>query len=431
MIVPGTRWARRPALLVTTLLLAASAIAGCAASSGNSGHQTLTVAAFNPFTGPDASFGPEMMAGCQAAAHAINAAGGVLTDKIKCQGFDTRGDPADAVTAANQMVATTSNLLGVLGPSSDEANATAPLINAASIPMFADTGQASFDHTSLKYFWRLLPADDVKGYAMALYAISKHYLRAAAVFGNDLGSQSDLPTLLKAYRQLGGKMVVTQQIALGQPSYRTEVEQLLAAKPQVIFTEASPQADATYLSELNQLGRLVPIIGTDATIQPQWLSAVAGAVGKNTLAKYFVAEQPYAPATGPSWQVYQANLMKSGVSKPAQWSTDSYSMSDYDAVTIMALAAAMAKSTNPAAYNKLIPEVTNPSPGAVIVHSFAQGLAAIRAGHKISYVGAAGIIDFNQWHNSTGGFEIAAYLPNGNLKLVTGITAAQIAPLIK
>ncbi len=125
MIAPGTRWARRPALLVTTLLLAASAIAGCAASSGNSGHQTLTVAAFNPFTGPDASFGPEMMAGCQAAAHAINAAGGVLTDKIKCQGFDTRGDPADAVTAANQMVATTSNLLGVLGPSSDEANATA------------------------------------------------------------------------------------------------------------------------------------------------------------------------------------------------------------------------------------------------------------------------------------------------------------------
>jgi len=65
---------------------------------------------------------------------------------------------------------TTPHLFGVLGPSSDEADATAPLINAAKIPMFADTGAASFDHNRLQYFWRMLAADDVRSYAMALYA---------------------------------------------------------------------------------------------------------------------------------------------------------------------------------------------------------------------------------------------------------------------
>jgi len=226
-------------------------------------HSTLTVAAFNPFTGGDAAFGPEMMAGCLAAANSVNAAGGVLGNKVACSAVDTRGDPADAVTAAAKMLATTSHLFGVLGPSSDEADATAPLINAAKIPMFADTGEASFDHTKLQYFWRMTPADDVLGYAMALWAKKQGYLRAAAVFGNDVGSQSVVPTLLKGYSALGGQMVSNQKIAQGQTSYQPEVGQLIAAKPQVIFTEASPQADATFLAELQQLGHMIPVISSD------------------------------------------------------------------------------------------------------------------------------------------------------------------------
>ena len=65
------------------------------------------------------------------------------------------------------------------------------------------------------------------------------------------------------------------------------------------------------------------------------------------------------------------------------------------------------------------------------MHSFAAGVAALHAGKTIDYVGAAGPIAFNQWHNSTGGFEIAAYQTNGNLNLVDSISAADLAPLTK
>jgi ABC-type branched-subunit amino acid transport system substrate-binding protein len=434
MTARKSRRTRTRALVAAAAVLTVSATAACSSSaqSGTVQHSTLTVVSFNPFTGPDASFGPEMVAGCQAAATAVNAAGGVLTDKLACASVDTRGDPADAVSGGAKMLATTSHLFGVLGPSSDEADATAPLINAAKVPMFADTGEASFDHTKLPYFWRMFPADDVRGYAMALYAKQKGYLRAAAVFGNDVGSQAGVPTLLKGYSALGGQMVVTQKIALGQTSYQPEVEQLIAQHPQVIFTEASPQANATYLAELQQLGRLIPVIGTNATIQSAWFTAVAGAIGKSALSKYFVAEQPYAPPTGTAWQVYNKNLLASAsVPKPAQWSTDSYTMTDYDGVIVMALAATAANSTSPAVWNKFIPAVTTTSPVAVVVHSYAEGVAALKAGKKIDYVGASGVIDFNQWHNSTGGFEIAAYKPGGDLALVSSITAAELAPLSK
>jgi ABC-type branched-subunit amino acid transport system substrate-binding protein len=431
-----SRRARARALVAAAAVLAVSATAACSSSaqSGAVQHSTLTVVSFNPFTGPDGSFGPEMQAGCLAAATAVNAAGGVLSNKVACSAVDTRGDPADAVTGAAKMLATTSHLFGVLGPSSDEADSTAPLINAAKIPMFADTGEASFDQTKLQYFWRMTPADDVQGYAMALYAKQKGYLRAAAVFGNDISSQGSVPTLVKAYTALGGQMVLNEKIALNQASYQPEVEQIIAAHPQVIFTEASPQADATVLAELQQLGHLIPVIGSDATIEPQWYSAVGAAIGKPALSKYYAGATPYAAASGPAWQAYDKALLaaSASVTKPvSQWTDDAYSMVDYDGVVVMALAATAAKSTSPAVWNAYIRAVTTASPGTVVVHSYADGVAALKAGKKIDYVGATGIIAWDKWHNSTGEFEVQGWQPNGSTPELGLITAADIAPLLK
>jgi ABC-type branched-subunit amino acid transport system substrate-binding protein len=427
-----SRRIRTRASVVVAAVLAVSAAACSSAAPGAVKNSTLTVVTLNPFTGQDAPFGPEQAAGCQAAATAINAAGGVLTDKVVCANVDTQGNPADAVTAAAKVLATTSDVFGVLGPSSDEADATAPLINAAKVPMFADTGQGSFDHTKLQDFWRMTAADDAQGAAMALYAHQKGYLRGAAVFGNNIGSQTSVPTLQKAYRALGGNMVVTQKLTVGQTSYQLEVEQLIQARPQVIFTEASPQADATYFAELQQLGHLIPIIGTDGTTQPAWLTAVTRAIGKPALSQHYVAAQPYAAPSGAGWRLYDKNLLASAlVPQPAQWSTDSYTMTAYDGVIVMALAATLTKSTSPAVWNASIMAVTTASPDAMMVHSYADGVAALHAGKKIDYVGAAGPIAFNQWHNSPGGFEIAAYQTNGNLNLVDLITAADLAPLNK
>src|SRR5205807_1476929 len=80
-----SRRTRARAVVAAAAVLAVSTMAACSsAQSGAAKNSTLTVAAFNPFSGADATFGPEAMAGCQAAATAINAAGGVLTDKVAC-----------------------------------------------------------------------------------------------------------------------------------------------------------------------------------------------------------------------------------------------------------------------------------------------------------------------------------------------------------
>lgn len=421
----------RSAVTAAGAALALIAIAACGAPGGGaSAPATLMVGEFNPFTGPDAAFGPEMVGGCVPAVNLINASGGVLGHHLSCVQEDTRGDPADAVPAAQKMMATESSLVGVLGPSSDEALATVPLLNQGNVPMFVDTGQAAFDHSTYAYFWRITPADDVKGYALALWAHKAGYTRAAAVFGNDAGAQSDVPTLVRAFTRLGGTIVYNKPFALDQSSYRSEIESMLAAHPQVIFTEVDPQTGATVLSELQQLHGLIPVIGTEVTLQAPWLKAVSSAIGAGPMARYFEGMQPYAPPAGAAWQAYNRSLLASGsqVPKPSQWSSDPYSMTYYDGVNVMALAMLAAKSTSPAAFNKFISKVTEPGPGKTVVNTYAAGKAALKAGKQIQYVGAGGPIVFNRWHNSTGAFEAARYV-RGKLTLVGSVSAAQIAAI--
>lgn len=407
--------------------------AGCGGGSGSgsgSGSGGLVVGAFNPFTGADASFGPEMMGGCIPAIRLINQSGGVMGQKVSCAATDTRGDPADAVPAATKLVATTSNLIGVLGPSADEADATVPVFNTSKIPMFADTGEASFDHSKYPYFYRLTPADDVKGFALAQWAHEKGWTRAAAIFGNDVGAQSDVPTLLTAFKELGGTIVSNQKIALDQSSYRTEVTNMLAGHPQVIFTEADPQTDATFLSEVKQLNGMLPVIGTETTLQGPWIKAVRGAIGAAAFNKYVVGMQPSAPATGSAYQTFNSALLaaKSQVPNPAQWSTDPYSMTYYDGVNLMALAALKAKSTKPSVFASQIVPITEARPGAVVVHSFAQGKQALAAGKAIQYVGAIGPIIFDRWHNAAGAYEAVSTI-NGKTKILGTVSAKTIDQL--
>src|SRR5690349_2521650 len=160
---------------VLSLVLAAcgssSSSGGSSGNSSGSGAKagaTLTVADVAPFSGPDAALGPTYLATCYGATSVIDAHGGVLGHKLTCKSVDTRGEPADAVPAVNQMFARTPNLALVIGCTSDEAASVVPVINARKMAMFCMTGQSEFDHVHFPYFYRLVPPDLAESYAMTV-----------------------------------------------------------------------------------------------------------------------------------------------------------------------------------------------------------------------------------------------------------------------
>jgi len=426
---------RAPARRRATIGAAAIAMLAAACSGGSGGggtvgsHAPLTFDVAIAFTGPDAPFGPETLAGCVPAVKLINAAGGVLGHKFRCSSTNTQGDPADAVPAIDKMLATSSGLVGVLGPSSDEASAVVPILNSASIPMFPVTGQPSFDKSSYSYFWRTLPADDQLGYAMAAWGKLKGYSKVAALFANSVGGQAQVPGLVNGYKRLGMQVSPNLAIAEDQSSYRSEIEQILSAHPQAIFMETDPQTGATFMGELHNLtSRSIPVVGDQVILEPSWIHAVSGSIGAASLKNNCVAIQPYAPPRGPGWSAYDQALLssRSQVKNAPQYTADPYAMDPYDGAVIMALAMLQAHSVKTSVFNSHILDVTQPRNGAVVVHTFAQGKAALAAGHQIRYVGAMGPVDFNRYHNSTGGFDAVKCGINETTP-VGVISAAQVA----
>jgi ABC-type branched-subunit amino acid transport system substrate-binding protein len=420
--------------LKTVGLIGTAAVALAACGGGSSGGQQgpFTFGSFSTYTGPNASLGPEQIAGCYTAALLINKAGGVLGHRAICQVIDDRGDPADGVAAATKALANTSNFAGTLGPGG-QATAVAPVFEKASITMFADSGDSAFNHTKDTYFWRITPPDSSAGYAMALWAHHLGYTRAVAIFGNTTTAQTSVPTLLRGWKKLGGNMLLTQLLVPGAPSYQSVAARVAAAHPQVIFTEADPQTEATFMKELLQLdgGKVIPIVGTQPTYTPQWQTAVGKAIGTANLAKNYVALQPYAPPQGKGYLVFKGGLLSDAkqIPNPKQWVADPYTMTDYDGAIIMALAMLKAHSIQPSVYNSAVMAITQPGPGKVPVYSFAQGKALLSKGKSIRYIGAGGMIDFNQWHNNSQPFSAVGYTTSGSSRIAGIVRASQVAQL--
>lgn len=425
---------------IATLTTGALLLAACSSSASPASTTSSSVAgtsgslvfgAISTFTGPIASFGPEMMAGCYTAVKLIDQAKGILGHNVTCVPINTNGDPADAVAAVSQAIAT-DNLSGVLGPGGT-ATATTPLLTAAKMTMLADTGDSAYNYTTNPYFWRITPPDSAGGLALAAWGYDHGCRVGAAVFNNTTTAQTSVPTLVSGFKKLGGHMAVNFQLVPDSSSYESEVLRVIAAHPQCIFSEADPQTDATFVSEFKQFnhGHLVPIIGTEPTITSTWQHAVGSAIGTAQLAKYYVGLEPYTPATGKSWSIYHQALItdSSQVPNPAQWTADPYSMTDYDGINIMALAMLEAKSTVPSKYNSYILKVTQPGPGKVDVYSFAQGKQLLAKGKQIRYIGAGGPVDFNKYHNYGGAFSAMGYTVGGQSRLAGLVSASQIGAL--
>jgi hypothetical protein len=97
----------------------------------------------------------------------------------------------------------------------------------------------------------------------------------------------------------------------------------------------------------------------------------------------------------------------------------------------MALAMVAAKSTSGPVWNKYIATVTAPGKNKTVVHTFADGLAALNAKKQIDYVGTGGQILFNKYHNSAGNFSATGFNADGSPRLLSVFGGGLIAKALK
>jgi branched-chain amino acid transport system substrate-binding protein len=426
------------AAAATALVLAACSSTTTPSSSSTGGAASgspLTIADVAPFSGADAALGPIYLAACYGATSAINQAGGVLGHKLNCKSVDTRGDPADAVPAVNQMFASTPNLALVIGCTSDEAASVAPIINSHQMAMFCMTGQSQFDNgTPVPYFFRLVPPDLEEAYALVVIAQTLGYHKVALAFGNDIGSQTFVQPAIAALQKAGITMTTNQTLDLKATTFRTEASAIVGSHPDAILTEALGPAEATLLSEIKQLngGKLIPIIGTSALIDPAVFKAVSQAVGAQDFASNFHADNLVTQTNGPAYDAFKTALLSQQGKVPGTTGNFTTYLSSpggvhlYDGINLATLAMIMSKSTTPSVYKADILKIGNGVPGATVCYSFASCASMLKSGKTIRYEGPGGPTNFDNYHDSTGLFQIDTYSADGTVNVAGNITPAQL-----
>jgi ABC-type branched-subunit amino acid transport system substrate-binding protein len=412
-------------------------LAACGSSSGvtvptQTGPISLGVIA--PFTGPAAEFGKLLSAPCYAATDLINAAGGVMGHHVNCVSVDDTGDPADAVPNVTKAIATTTNFDMAVGLESNTAETTVPIVNSSKIPFFTTNGNTSFTKNSYAYYYRLTASDDANGAAFAVWASQKGFKKVAVILQNGIGSEGNLPGINAAIPKLNGSIAINLTIPADASSYSSEVARVIAVQPDVLIWSADPQTTATFMSNYKQLnnGQLPPMVTATDSLTPDFFGPVSKVVGVDYVTHDIYLVGSFLDQTTPAFNTYKAALLAdskthdiapvlAAVGPPA---------GAYDGINAMALAMIEAGTTVGSYYNRYIIDVFKPKAGAVVVNNFADGAAALKAGHSIQYVGVLGTPSFDANHNSAGEFVANVFLADGSASQVGTIPGSQVLKLL-
>lgn len=392
-----------------------SSSSGQTTMSAAASSSTMTIVVAAPFSGNESFIGPRFLNGVKVAVQEINNDGGVLGRKFDVVTADTAGDPVDAVPAVSQVIAT-KHPVAMIGPSSLTITSVDKQLNQDQLVDITLGGTTQLDQMNFPYIFRTSPSDSQMGVAMAYYGVQKGYKSAALVFGSNESAQTLDAPVKDTLQKHGVKVVADLKVVPDQSSYRSEIEKVLAAKPDAIFMQVDPQTASTWFSEIQQLGGgNIPVVGSDVTAAADF----AKAVGEQTAEKLLTSVQG-STVGGPAADEYAKfyGRVFSG-KQPVTLSNDAY-----DGVNVIALAMEEANSTDPAKYVQDVIKVAN-GPGDK-VYDFAGGETAIKAGKTVNYTGASGPIDFNKYHNVSGAFDAVQRDSSGKLQVKMNITPSDL-----
>jgi len=176
------------------------------------------------------------------------------------------------------------------------------------------------------------------------------------------------------------------------------------------------------------------VIGTSATIDPVWFKQVVDAIGLPDFLANYTAVDLKLTLQGAGYDEFVSQLTaadaKYSGSKALTYKGKSPTVHLYDGIIMTALAMVAANSSDPVVYNPKIIEIANGVSGATVVNTFKDGVAALKAGKAIRYVGAAGENNFNQYNNSQQGYNLVTMDKDGNEVVIGSLTEAQTQQVI-
>lgn len=364
----------------------------CAASllalvTGPALAQDVKIGALLPLTGDLQSYGEANLNAVRLAEGQINEAGGVNGAPITIVVADTQTSPVAGVDAAQKLV-NVDNVQGIVGPMGS--GVTIPVTTSVTGRVGVVTISPSATSPTITtlddngYLFRTAPSDSFQGEALAKLVKSKGTQNVSIIYVNNDYGEGLANAFEENFTKLGGTVSAKVAFEQGQPSYRGEVQRADQGDAEALIVIAYPESGLVILRQALEGGNFDNFIFTDGMKDPTIVQQIGaefleGAYGTMAAA----ADSPQLAAFTEAYSAQYGQPL-------------AYADGAYDAVMLLALAAAKAGSDDRQAIRDALPEVANP-PGEVVgPGEFAKALELIAAGEDINYEGAAGSQDFDE-----------------------------------
>lgn len=278
---------------LATYLLAAAAILALGLTSA---HAKVLVAIAGPMSGQYEWFGEQMQRGAELAVADLNAAGGVLGEKVKLIVGDDACDGAQAVAVANKFV--NDGVTFVAGHWCSSSSIPASKVyQEAGILMItpASTNPKLTDEGGRNVF-RLSGRDDEQGVVAGNY-LAKHWgekkiaiLHDGTTYGKDL---ADLTR--KQLNKRGAKEVIYESYKAGEVDYSSVISKMQAEGIDVFYVGGYSTEAALMIREARDREYNVQLISADALTSAEF-ALVAGPAADGTLITFFPDARDYPEA---------------------------------------------------------------------------------------------------------------------------------------
>jgi branched-chain amino acid transport system substrate-binding protein len=403
------------------------------APPARAGDCTITVGMVLELTGTAGAYGQAAAKSLAMAFRDINAAGGPHGCRIVTDTRDSQSQPTVAVDAANQLVqirkvpvliggiissTTLPVLTSVTGPAK-----VVQVSPAASSPRLTELGR---DGRGGGLFLRTITSDALQGTVAARYALDQGMRRIAIIYvNNDFGTQLERE-FARAYRALGGSIVVATPYNERQGSYAAEVTTTLGAGAEALYLISTPVDGATIARNWISQGGPRRLLLNDGMNSADFVAAV----GAKYLNDAFGTSSGTTPSASTAY--FNSEYRDYAHLDPASPAADRA----YDAGALVGLALAAAPRAEPAAIRAAIARITDPK--GTVVHAgraeFVHALELLKAGRTLRYEGVIGPVSFDAAGDISGPFRLwrikdGAFTTVGEMSAdAVALLAARLAP---
>ena len=238
----------------------------------------LKIGVAGPMTGANAAFGEQYMKGAQAAADAINKAGGINGEKIKLVAGDDACEPKQAVAVANRLV-DQDKVIGVVGHfcSSNTIPASEVYADAGVIMITPGSTNPQVTERKLDAVFRMCGRDDQQGIVAGDYIVDVLKGKKVAVINDKDTYGKGLADATSAQlTKRGVKPILEEGLTRGEKDFSALVTKIRGAGADVVYFGGLHPEAGPLVRQLREAGLKDVKFMSDDGIVTDELVATAG-----------------------------------------------------------------------------------------------------------------------------------------------------------